>query len=87
MHPVESNEWVEQAEMLGLSIPVTRLGRMVAWLRYHVFDDNAEVNACIHKIAVYSGLAAEQEVSEAVETFPSDEERSTTEPTPIDGDS
>lgn len=87
MIPLESDDWSEDAEVLGLVVPTSRMGRMVAWLRYHVLDDSDEVSRCIHKIAVYSGLAAEEEVQEAVETFPSDEERSTPESAPIDGDS
>jgi hypothetical protein len=87
MIPLDSDDWAEDAAVLGLTVPTSRMGRMVAWLRYHVLDDADEVRACIHKIAVYSGLAAEEEVQEAVETFPSDEERGTTEPTPINGNS
>lgn len=84
---LDSDEWEEPAQLLGVVLPTSRLGRMVAWLRYTVFQDADEMNACIHKIAVYSGLAAEEEVAVAVETFPGDETRSTTEPAPIAGDS
>ncbi len=75
LHGLASDDWMDELTYLGLTVPEKGIARKVAWLRYHVFQDANEVNKCVHKVALYSGLVKEEEVEQAIETFPSDEER------------
>lgn len=71
-YPLESDEWIEGLEYVGLEVPRTGIGRKVAWLKYHIVDDS-DVGDLITAIAVAGGLVTEDAVEKAAESFRSAE--------------
>jgi hypothetical protein len=71
---VDGTAWEEALEFAGIEVPPTtkRLARYVLWTKLYVLG-HEEVGELVSAVARYSGFAGEQEVSEAIESFPGDE--------------
>lgn len=69
---LESDEWIEGLDFVGLDVPREGIARRVAWLRWHVLDD-ADFVDVISAIASAGGLVTETQVEEAAKSFRPDE--------------
>lgn len=77
---VDGTEWQELMEYAGVEIPNTRLARYVAWVKYYILVDHDELNELMKIVATYAGFVHEEEVAEAIESFPDSPERSDDQP-------
>lgn len=73
---IESTEWIEQLEFIGLEVPPGKYARYAAWVRYYALDDDELTDLVIH-IQRFNGVVTEQDVQQAAEEFKSIETRDT----------
>lgn len=66
--PMDSAEWSEGLELIGLTIPTSGIARRVAWLKYHIVGDS-DLADLITAIATAGGLVSEEDVAAVAETF------------------
>jgi hypothetical protein len=79
---VDGNVWPELMEYAGIDVPDKRLARYVAWVKYYVLEDHEELNKLMNAIAQYAGFVQEEEVQQAMESFPDSSERGDDQSTP-----
>lgn len=68
---LESNDWIEQLEIVGMTIRTQGLGRRIDWLQYHVLGDG-DLGEIIAGIAIAGGGVTEQLVKQAADSFRND---------------
>jgi hypothetical protein len=73
---IDSTEWLEQLDFIGLEVPEGKYARYAAWVRYYALDDD-ELTDLIVKVQRFNGVVTEQDVQEAAEEFKSIETRNT----------
>lgn len=76
--PLDSDEWVEVLEEIGISFnSKNKMLRYVAWLKFIVLNDDKVFTQLVNAVFRFSGFSTEADVQSAVDSFPSDTERST----------
>lgn len=76
--PLDDDSWVEGIEYtLGTKVPDNGMARKVMWLKYIVIPHAEDLGDLIVAITTAGGLAKEADVQAAIESFRSDETRST----------
>lgn len=76
-YELDSDEWIEGLEFVGIKINKTGLGRKVDWLQYHILGD-ADVPVVITEIAQIGGLVSEARVEAAADSFRPNQNGTTT---------
>lgn len=67
-YPLDSDEWIERLEILGIAPRVSGIGRYIDWLQWHVLGDT-DITDIITGIAVLNGTISEAQVEQAAESF------------------
>lgn len=76
LYPLESNEWVDPLRELNLDIPESGRGRYIAWMKYHILN-NEDMSNLARSIMRLSGKVFEDEVEKAADNFPDNTSRQT----------
>lgn len=69
---LDDDAWVEQLEIVGMSVRREGLGRRIDWLQYHVLGDG-DLGEIIAGIAIAGGGVTEALVKQAVDSFRTNE--------------
>lgn len=83
VEPVESEGWVEDYSIFGISVPKTGKIRYLRWIRSVAAPTDEDVQKLLRKLAPTLGVT-EASVDEALSNFPSDEVRESDTPTEAD---
>jgi hypothetical protein len=73
---LDSQEWLEQLDFIGIAVPEGKYSRYAAWVRYYALDDDELTDLVIH-VQRFNGVVTEQDVQQAAEEFKSSETRDT----------
>lgn len=66
--PLESDDWVERLEIVGVQPRKVGLGRRIDWLQYHILGDG-DLSELITAIALAGGGVTEELVKQAADSF------------------
>jgi len=77
IEPVESTDWSEVLEEIGIKVPIKGRARYVAWMRYYAVpgDDFEQLIGSTMKVGA---ITTEEDASKAEKSFRSDAEGDTT---------
>lgn len=76
VYSIDSSEWAEGLEFIGIEVPKTGVARRLAWLKYYIVGDE-DLADLIKSIAIAGGVVTEEQVQEALDSFRNNQTGST----------
>lgn len=67
--PLDSDDWIEGLEIVGIQVRKAGKGRLVDWIQYHLLEDANDLTELLTGVAVTGGLVSEEQVEAAAESF------------------